>query len=103
MDNITQQQQQINDFTIIASNSDKNQKLTFERRHKKMQGLISLLDPINKQINELLSQKLPIEEEVEDLKNKLHMDCVHPLEFLSHKGSHIICKFCNTKLVVNRK
>mgnify|MGYP001607411265 CR=1 FL=1 len=92
----------LNDFEVIANNSDKNQKLTFDRRYNKLQGLLEQILPIDNEINELMVKKMPISEEINELREQMLGECIHPERFLIHHTSHIECKFCNTKLVVNK-
>lgn len=91
------------DFQVIFDNSDKNQKLTFERRFNKLHGLLKELEPINKKIAELMSEKFPLEESIDETRLQMVRECIHPENQLVHHGSYIKCKFCNVILRLNKK
>lgn len=85
----------------VSRYRDKNAKLAWRRKRKKMDELLEEVRPIEEQILELVKQKQPIYDKIEDLRMEMIKECVHPYESLAHKGTHIECKFCKTKIRLN--
>lgn len=105
------------DFLVILKNSDKNSRLAWARKQKKMADVIKKVQPIEDKLLELLAEKKVIEDkileslevkkplmdEVDKLRQIMIKDCPHLEEFLIHHGKHIECKFCNTNISINRR
>lgn len=94
-------QKLLHDITVIANNSDKNEKLAWMRKAKKMKELISKLEPFEAEMLELLQRKQPLLDEIEDLRKVMAKECIHPEDYLIHHGKHVSCKFCNAKIMIN--
>ena len=90
------------DLAVIFKNTNKNEKLAWARKNKKLQELIATMTPIQEKLMELLQQKQVILDEVIVLRKQMVRDCVHSPEFLIHHGDHVECKFCGVKLTINR-
>lgn len=76
----------------FSNNAD---KLSWKRKFKKMQNLIEELRPYEEEILRLHNEKMPLMDKIEVLREVMVEECVHPKEFLVHRGTHIECKFCN--------
>jgi len=77
-----------------------SERTAWKRKQKKMDKLIEKLKPIEEKIMELYMQKNPIMDEIAKLRKIMVQECVHPKEYLVHKGTHIECKFCEKLLRV---
>lgn len=94
------EEQKKRELEEVSRYSDKNEKLSWKRKMKKMEGLIEKLQPYEEQILKIILKKQPIMDAIDELRNKMVKECVHPIEYLSHQGDHVLCKFCNSKIKV---
>lgn len=84
----------------IANNATRNEKVSFDRKMDNMVSLLSLLTPIDEQISDLMTQKLPIVDKIQSLRQDMVKDCIHPYTHLVYHDDHVICKFCDRKFTV---
>lgn len=103
MSRILDEDQVQKELESASKDADKNMRLAWRRKEKKMEELLEKLEPLNEEMLELIRRKQPILDEVTDLRSKMVHECVHPTKTLVHKGSHILCKFCNKKLRINER
>jgi GTP1/Obg family GTP-binding protein len=82
----------------ISKHADKNERLAWIRKMKKLQELVTTLEPFEQQIFEIIMKKQPIVDEINDIRNELVKVCIHPKDSLAHLDTHAICKFCNRKI-----
>jgi hypothetical protein len=86
------------ELDAVASFPDKNQKLAWKRKRKRIVELIGRIEPYEEQIRDLILKKQPIMDQIDEVRAAMVKDCIHPREELVHKGTHIECKFCQRKL-----
>lgn len=84
----------------VAGSATRNEKVSWNRKMDGMQDLLNKLRPIEDQISELLTAKQPILDLVQELRQEMVKDCVHPYTHLIYKDDHVVCKFCYKKFVV---
>jgi hypothetical protein len=84
----------------IANSSNRSDKTSWRRKMKNMQKLHQKLRPLEDKILELHAQKQPIFDEIQELRETMVTECIHPFDQLVHKKKHIECKFCNRKLSI---
>lgn len=89
------------DLTKVAGFADNAEKLAWRRKLKKMELLLEELQPIEDKILELYMKKIPIMDKVDAIREGMSLECIHPKEYLVHRGTHVECKFCN-KLIKPR-
>lgn len=89
------------DLEVIFKNTNKNEKLAWARKKKKMDDIIEKLRPIETAILDLMAQKQPILDEIAELRKTMVRECIHPPEVLVHHGNSVECKFCNVNITVN--
>lgn len=82
----------------VSKHSDKNERLSWNRKKQKMQGFIKELEPIQEEMLKLIQKKQPILDKIEELRAVMVKECIHPIDYLAHKETHIECKFCNSKI-----
>jgi len=85
----------------VANNASRSEKTSWNRKMDNMVKLIALIRPIEEQILELMAQKIPITDDVTILRNDMVRECVHPIEQLAYKETHIECKFCNKRIAIS--
>jgi len=81
-------------FETICDHATRGEKVSWNRLMDNMVSLLAKLKPIEDKIVALQSQKLPIIDEVANLRRRMVMDCVHPYEQLVLTAEHVECKFC---------
>lgn len=84
-----------NDINHIARAAENAEKLRWRRKLKKLESFLEELSPIEDAILELTMKKLPIMDKIETVRNEMTQECIHPKEYLVHRGTHVECKFCN--------
>lgn len=82
----------------VSKFADKNQRLSWRRKKTRMENLLKELEPLNEEALQLVLRKQPILDKVETVRQKMILECVHPSDYLVHKGTHILCKFCGNKI-----
>ena len=82
----------------IANSSNRSEKTSWNRKMDNMVSLLAKLRPLEEKIVELIAQKMPIFDEVQELRNIMVKECVHPYEYLSVHEDHVECKFCGKKI-----
>lgn len=91
---------EINAINMMAL---KNEKLKWNRLHERMTKLLESIKPIEDEILKLYNDKIPIMDDITNLRIEMVATCVHPKDMLVHNGDHILCKFCDTKLSIPTK
>ena len=101
MSRILDEETMKHELETVSKEADKNERLSWRRKEKKMQDLLEKMEPLNQEILRLILEKQPLMDDIEELRNVMVHECVHPVKTLVHKGDHILCKFCNKKLNIN--
>ena len=83
--------------------SSKSENMAWARLHDKMSKIIAILEPLEEDIRELQSKRLPILDELQELRGKMVKDCIHPMHMLLHCDDYIVCKFCEKQFSVPTK
>ena len=92
----------LNTFKKVTDAATRNEKVSWNRKLKRMEGLLQKLNPIEDKILELHAQKMDIIDEVQILRTVMVEECIHPHGYLVKKDDHIVCRFCNKKLGIPR-
>ena len=90
------------EISEVSKHADKNQRLAWRRKKKRIEDLIERLQPLQEKKLELILEMQPTLDEIEDVRQEMVKECIHPADYLVHKGTHIECKFCRSKIRVNR-
>jgi hypothetical protein len=85
----------------IAGAATRNEKVSWNRKLDNMEGLINKLRPLEDEITDLMAKKVPIMDQVSELRQDMVHDCIHPYTSLVFKDDYVECKFCYKKFVVN--
>lgn len=83
----------------VSNNADRSEKTSWTRKMDNMIKLLSKLRPIEDQIIELSAQKMPIFDDVQQLRETMVTECIHPYQHLVLLDNDVVlCKFCNRKV-----
>lgn len=79
----------------VSDSATRGEKVSWDRKMDNMVSLLSTLKPIEDQIIDLMTQKMPIIDEITALRREMVRDCVHPYTHLqSQPDGSVQCKFC---------
>lgn len=84
----------------ISNNANRSEKTSWNRKMDNMVKLLAELRPIEDKIIELHEKKIPIFDEIQELRKQMVQDCVHPYDHLLLEDGHAKCKFCNRKISI---
>lgn len=88
----------------IANKPDRSEKVSWNRKMDNLIALIARLTPIEDKIRDIIVQeKLPLMDEVEELRSVMINECIHPYEQLVKKEDCVECKFCNRRMSVSQR
>lgn len=91
------------DLKNVANFVDKNQKLSWTRRQKKIEQVVEEMQPLEEQIMALQYERQIILDKITELRNSMVKECIHPKNSLVHNTTYISCKFCNAKLSIPKE
>lgn len=89
-------------LSTVALHHGKNEKLAFNRKIKKMEGLIESIRDYEQMILDIVKNKQPIADDIRELRAEMVKECIHPKDHLIHCGTYIFCKFCEKKISLPR-
>lgn len=82
-------------FEQISNNADRSEKVSWNRKMDNMVRLMALLEPIEQEILKIIGdKKLPLLDEIQELREVMVNECVHPFEYLATTDKGVECKFC---------
>jgi hypothetical protein len=84
----------------IANAATRNEKVSFDRKMNNMVSFLAELQPIEDEITALIAQKMPIMDNIQNLRMEMLKDCVHPITHLVVKDNYAVCKFCERKFSI---
>lgn len=85
----------------ISNHANKTEIATWNRKRKAIERVIEVhIRPLEDKILELNGALLPHYDQLNKLRTDLVKFCVHPIDMLIFKDTHIECKFCMAKLAV---
>lgn len=87
----------------IANNADRSEKTSWNRKMDNMVKLIAKMKPIEENILELSEQKMPIFDDIQELRLIMVKECVHPFDHLTYFEDHVRCKFCERRISVPKE
>jgi ribosomal protein L16 Arg81 hydroxylase len=101
MDKMLDEDEVAKEIKQVSAHADKNQRLAWRRKKARIDTLIERIQPLQDKKLEIILQMQPIMDEIEAVRQEMVKECIHPKDHLVHKGTHIECKFCKSKLKVN--
>lgn len=84
----------------IANGPPRAEKVSWNRKLANLEALYAKITPLEDQILDLIAQKQPIYDEMQEMRNTMVDECIHPFDYLVVKDDHILCKFCNRRMKV---
>lgn len=85
----------------IYSISEKDKRVSWKRKHDKIQEHLNELEIIeNKILDIVVTEKQPLMDKINILRNDMMQNCTHPKQYLVVYDDYVECKFCNTKISV---
>ena len=94
-----EQEQERRTFEAVANHSDRSEKTSWNRKMDNMVSLLAKLRPIEEKIIDLQAEKMPIFDEVQQLRELMVTECIHPYQHLVLVEPGVVeCKFCNRKI-----
>lgn len=100
---IEEKDKQERDLKNVANIKDKNEKLSWTRRQKKIEEMVLEMRPIEDEILALVAKRQVVLDKIGLLRKQMVKECIHPKNSLVHKSTYIDCKFCNAKLSIPRE
>lgn len=91
------------DFTAVANFRDKNEKASWLRKKKNLETLVATLEPLEAEIMRIQASKTLILDEVNEIRQTMVIDCIHPQDYLIHYDTYIKCRFCESSISIPRK
>jgi small-conductance mechanosensitive channel len=82
----------------IANKPNRPEKVSWNRKLANLEKLYEKIQPIEEQILDLIAQKQPIYDEMQEIREEMVNECIHPYDYLVINDDHVLCKFCNKKL-----
>jgi len=88
-------------FEQISNMADRSEKTAWNRKMDNMVKLITKLQPVEEKILKIIhEEKIPIQDEIQNLRAIMVNECIHPFEYLVSKDGIVYCKFCEKKMSV---
>ena len=95
------QDEERNLFEMVANHADRSEKTTWKLKLANMEKLIEQLRPVEEKILEIMNtEKQPLLDKVQTLRQQMVKECIHPFEHLVQKDGQVECKFCNRRIRV---
>jgi transcription termination factor NusB len=82
----------------ISGVSTKREYISWNRKHNNIKKLIDDLQPVEQEILDLQATRMGLLEQINEIRQLMVNQCIHPYEMLSVKEKHVECKFCNKKI-----
>jgi hypothetical protein len=81
----------------ISGQTTQLDKANWLRRFDKIQGHITEVNRLSDQIMEIEKAKLPILDQIAELRKELVADCIHPKDYLVKVDGIVGCTFCDRR------
>lgn len=85
-------------FEKISNISPNNDKLAWRRLYKELQRHLIEYETINNEFLEVKTKRMTLNKTINEMREKMVNECVHPKTELVYKGDHVVCKFCEKRL-----
>ena len=79
----------------VSDHATRSEKVSWERKQNNMAALLEQLKPIEDQIIDLMAKKMPIIDQISELRKEMVKQCIHPYSLLVRLDENTArCKFC---------
>ena len=83
---------------VISNNANRSEKTSWNRKMDNMVKLMALLRPIEEKIILLQNEKIPLFDQIQELRLTMINECVHPYSHLVILDDCTQCKFCDKRM-----
>lgn len=88
-------------FDKISNSANRSEKTSWNRKMDNMVKLLAKLKPIEDKILDIIEkEKMPIQDEIHELRQLMVKECIHPSEYLVQENGWVRCKFCERRLTI---
>lgn len=88
--------------TRISKTASTSDKTAFTRKINNMKALVAKIRPLEDEMLRLITEKRPIEDAINSLREEMVRDCVHPIQYITVQDDYTAtCKFCNKRFSVS--
>ncbi len=85
----------------ISNHANRSEKVSWNRKMDNMVKFHAELRPIEQKIIKIMAEeKFPVLDKIQELREVMVKECVHPYEHLVIQLDHVECRFCNKKLSI---
>jgi hypothetical protein len=85
---------------VIFRQSSQLDKTSWLRKYENLQTLINQVNVLAEQIAEIEASKEPIIDQINDLRQQMVHECIHPIDHLVDHEGVTLCKFCEKRIAV---
>lgn len=82
----------------VANHASKSDRAAWMRRVKRLDDLIKQLEPVEDKLLELLHTREKLTQQLNEVREDLVANCIHPEEHLVSHNGYVVCKYCERKL-----
>lgn len=95
-----EQKKERHTFETISNMASRSEKTAWNRKMDNMVKMITELQPIEEKILKIIKEeKIPIQDNIQELRNTMVNECIHPYEYLATKeDGAVFCKFCEKRM-----
>lgn len=85
-------------LSAISNFRNKNEKASWMRKKRNLETLVEEISLLEDDLRAITQQKQEIIDKINVIRDEMIVECIHPLDYLVHHGTYVICRFCETKL-----
>lgn len=85
-------------LSAVSNFRNKNEKASWMRKKRNLETLVEELSPLEVEFRSVAQLKEEIIDKINEIRDEMVVECIHPLDYLVHHGTFITCRFCETKL-----
>ena len=85
---------------VISNHANRSEKTSWNRKMDNMVKLMALLLPIEEKIIILQNEKIPLFDQIQELRLTMVNECIHPYSHLVVLDNFSECKFCGKRMSV---
>lgn len=83
----------------VANSFSRSEKTSWNRKMDNMVKMVADLQEVENEILDYITEhKQPLLDSVQQLRQTMVKECIHPYEYLVVDQDHLLCKFCGKKI-----
>jgi hypothetical protein len=83
---------------VIHQQSTQLDKTSWLRKLDNLQTLVKQVNSLADQISEIEEKKIPIIDQIAELRQQMVQECIHPVDQLIEYDTYTVCKFCEKRI-----